>query len=60
MTSSLPPIRATSLMQSPDGRRRVHQADEYMAAIAAKCAVRHLERAAFVVLKKAPLGDIPR
>jgi hypothetical protein len=39
-----------------EGRKRVHQADEYMAAIAAERIVRHLERAGFVVLKKPPLG----
>jgi hypothetical protein len=39
-----------------EGRRRVHQADEYMAAIAAERVVRHLERAGFVVMKKPPLG----
>jgi hypothetical protein len=37
-----------------DGRRRVHQADEYMAAIAAERVVRHLERAGFVVMKRPP------
>jgi hypothetical protein len=36
--------------------KRVHQADEYMAAIAAERVVRHLERAGFVVIKKPPLG----
>jgi hypothetical protein len=35
-----------------DGRKRVHSADEYMAAIAAERVVRHLERAGFVVMKK--------
>ena len=39
-----------------EGRKRVHQADEYMAAIAAERVVRHLERAGFVVMKKPPLG----
>jgi hypothetical protein len=39
-----------------EGRRRVHQADEYMAAIAAQRVVRHLERAGYVVMKKPPLG----
>jgi hypothetical protein len=38
-----------------EGRRRVHQADEYMAAIAAERVVRHLERAGFVVMKKPPI-----
>jgi hypothetical protein len=39
-----------------EGRKRVHQADEYMAAIAAQRIVRHLERAGFVVMKKPPLS----
>jgi hypothetical protein len=39
-----------------DGRKRVHNADGYMAAIAAKRVVRHLEQAGFVVRKKPPLG----
>jgi hypothetical protein len=38
-----------------EGRRRVHHADEYMAAIAAERVVRHLERAGFVVMKKPPI-----
>src|SRR5271166_994991 len=38
-----------------EGRRRVHQADEYMAAIAAERVVRHLERAGFVVMRKRPI-----
>jgi hypothetical protein len=42
-----------------EGRKRVHRADEYMAAIAAARVVRHLERAGFVVLKKPPLGGHP-
>jgi hypothetical protein len=37
-----------------DGRRRVHSADEYMAAIAAERVVRYLERAGFIVMKKPP------
>jgi hypothetical protein len=37
-----------------EGRKRVHHADEYMAAIAAERVVRHLERAGFVVLKRPP------
>jgi hypothetical protein len=39
-----------------EGRKRVHQADEYMAAIAAERVVRHLERAGFVIMKKPPIG----
>ncbi len=38
-----------------EGRKRVHQADEYMASIAAERVVRHLERAGFVVMKKPPI-----
>jgi hypothetical protein len=38
------------------GRKRVHNADEYMAAIAAERVVRHLERAGFVVMRKPPLA----
>ena len=37
-----------------EGRKRVHQADEYMATIAAERVVRHLERAGFVVVKRPP------
>jgi hypothetical protein len=39
-----------------EGRKRVHQADEYMAAIAAERVVRYLERAGFVVMKRPPIG----
>jgi hypothetical protein len=39
-----------------EGRKRVHEAGEYMAAIAAERIVRHLERAGYVVMKKPPLG----
>jgi hypothetical protein len=39
-----------------EGRKRVHTADEYMAAITAERVVRHLERAGFVVMKKPPSG----
>ena len=35
-------------------RKRVHNADEIMAAIAAERVVRHLERAGFVVMKRPP------
>ncbi len=38
------------------GRKRVHQADEYMTAIVAERVVRHLERLGFVVMKKPPIG----
>jgi hypothetical protein len=39
-----------------EGRKRVHTADEYMAAIAAERVVRHLERAGFVILKRPAIG----
>jgi len=38
------------------GRRRVHNADEIMSTIVAKRLVEHLERAGFVVMKRASLG----
>jgi hypothetical protein len=38
------------------GRKRVHHADEYMAAIAAERIVRHLEHARFVVMRRPPIG----
>jgi hypothetical protein len=38
------------------GRKRVHQADEYMARIAAERIVRHLEHARFVVMRRLPIG----
>ena len=38
------------------GKKRVHQADEYMAQIAAERIVEHLERARFVVMRKPALG----
>jgi hypothetical protein len=37
-----------------EGRKRVRNADEYMAAIAAERVVRYLERAGFVVMKRPP------
>ena len=39
-----------------EGRKRKHDAAEYMAAIAAERVVRHLERAGFVVMRKQPIG----
>lgn len=39
-----------------EGRKRKHNAAEYMAAIAAERVVRHLERAGFVVMKRPPIG----
>jgi len=37
-----------------DGRKRVHQADSFLARIAAERLVLHLERSGFVVMKKPP------
>jgi hypothetical protein len=37
-----------------EGRKRVHQADDAMARIAAERLVRHLERSGFVVMKGPP------
>lgn len=37
-----------------DGRKRKHDADEFMAKIVARRLVDHLERAGFVVMKKPP------
>jgi hypothetical protein len=39
-----------------EGRKRVHDADAFMASIAAARIVRHLERAGFVVMRKPPIG----
>jgi hypothetical protein len=40
------------------GGKRVHQAEEYMAQIAAERIIEHLERVRFVVMKKPPeIGD---
>ena len=36
------------------GHKRVHNADEIMAEIVAKRLVDHLERAGFVIMKRAP------
>jgi hypothetical protein len=44
------------------GRKRVHDSDQYMAAIVANRIVRHLERSGYVVMKKPPApggGDNP-
>ena len=44
------------------GRKRVHDSDQYMAAIVADRIVRHLERSGYVVMKKPPApggGDDP-
>jgi hypothetical protein len=37
-----------------DGRKQVHQGDEFMAKITAERLVRHLERSGFVLMKKPP------
>ena len=37
-----------------DGRKRKHDAGEFMAKIVARRLVRHLDRAGFVVMKKPP------
>ena len=37
-----------------DGRKRVHQADDMMASIAAERLVQHLALSGFVVMKKPP------
>ena len=43
-----------------DGRRRKHDAAEFMAAIVARRLVDHLERSGFVVMKKPPIaGSAP-
>jgi len=39
-----------------EGRKRWHDADAFMADIVAKRLVRYLERAAYVVMKRPPLG----
>ena len=44
------------------GRKRVHDSDKYMAAIAADRIVRHLQQARYVVMKRPPIvggGDNP-
>ena len=38
------------------GRKRVHDADAFMAKIAADRIVRHLEQSRYVVMKKPPIG----
>jgi len=38
------------------GRKRVHDADAFMAKIAADRIVRHLEQARYVVMKRPPIG----
>jgi hypothetical protein len=42
------------------GGKRVHQAEEYMAKIAAERIVRHLQDARFVVMRRPPIsGSAP-
>jgi hypothetical protein len=38
------------------GKKRVHDSDKLMAAIAAKHIVAHLDRCGFVVMKRPPIG----
>jgi hypothetical protein len=38
------------------GRKRIHNADEFMSAVVAKRLVEHLERSGFVVMKRPPIG----
>ena len=38
------------------GKKRIHDSDRLMAAIAAKHIVAHLDRCGYVVLKKPPIG----
>jgi hypothetical protein len=37
------------------GRKRVHNANEFMSGIVARRLVEHLERAGFVIMKRAPI-----
>ncbi len=39
------------------GRKRVHNADEFMSVIVAERLVGHLERSGFVIMKKSPLCE---
>jgi hypothetical protein len=42
------------------GRKRVHQADDYVAKIAAERIVRHLDHSRFVVMRRPPIsGSAP-
>ncbi len=38
------------------GRKRIHDADEYMADIVARRLVEHLRLSGYVVMKKPPIG----
>ena len=42
-----------------EGKKRRHDADDYMASVVADRLVQHLERSGYVVLKKPPLGGHP-
>jgi hypothetical protein len=42
------------------GRKRVHNADEFMSSIVAKRLAEHLERSGFVVMKRPPIGGSAR
>ena len=48
------PCRGNRFRLRYRGKKRVHQADEYMAQIAAERIVEHLERARFVIMEAAP------
>ncbi len=58
--AQLRPATAQEIADSPsfalryDGRKRVHQADEFMARITAERLVQHLERSGFVLMKQPP------
>jgi hypothetical protein len=60
MPNDLRPAAPEDLADAPafalrfDGRKHVHNGDEIMARIVAERLVRHLERAAFVVMRKPP------
>ena len=57
-SNRLPPRPANSLAFALkfSGRKRVHDADAFMARMVADRLVRHLERCGYVVMKKPPLG----
>ena len=50
------PDRAIAFALNFSGRKRVHDADAFMARIAADRIVRHLEQARYVVMKRPPIG----
>ena len=57
---ALKPASRTDLVQSiayalrHDGRRRAHDADDWMARVAAERLVAHLEQSRFVVMQRPP------